>query len=338
MHYPFSGMGKEQNIMPQNFIYRINRTIDYINDHLDNNISIEKLADISHLSKSHFQRVFKSIVGEPANQYIKRLRLEKTLKLLIFNPSFSISEVSERCGYSTCSNFSKLFKQYYGLAPSEIRKYFHYRNIDNFYTEAIKNFSDHIFISKINLDVLYDSQTEIIKSYFGMNRFEELSNLRNVQVLQIPDLRVMYSRYVGPLKVASEIHPTDHRLNIWGMAFDLKQPDDFTSYGIILDRAEFTPPDKCRYDAAFEITPDTVISNEVDVNIRKINGGTYAKFRVEASCDDNTMIWRLLFSQWLAKSSFEIDDRPQFQRHIFKKECNPWDSMVTEFYMPIKSA
>ena len=69
-------------------------------------------------SSFHFHRVFKSLLGETLNQFVKRLRLERALYLMSHAPNRSLTDVALGCGFSSSSDFSRSFKQCYGAAPS----------------------------------------------------------------------------------------------------------------------------------------------------------------------------------------------------------------------------
>ncbi|GEM_PF-2187764 len=59
------------------YIFRINRTFDYIENNIDKPITLEELASVANFSKFHFSRIFQSIIGETPFQFIVRVRLEK---------------------------------------------------------------------------------------------------------------------------------------------------------------------------------------------------------------------------------------------------------------------
>ncbi|GHT57546.1 hypothetical protein AGMMS50239_00040 [Bacteroidia bacterium] len=66
----------------EDYRQRVNIVIEYINNHLDAVIDLEKLAEISNFSKWHFQRMMKAYLGEPVGAYIMRVRVETAAKLL----------------------------------------------------------------------------------------------------------------------------------------------------------------------------------------------------------------------------------------------------------------
>ncbi|HPQ54462.1 MAG TPA: AraC family transcriptional regulator [Spirochaetota bacterium] len=72
-----SGHTNIRNPMKKEYVSRINRVIDYIENHLDEPMTLDILAGVAHFSPYHFHRIFSSMVGEPLYKFIQRLRLEK---------------------------------------------------------------------------------------------------------------------------------------------------------------------------------------------------------------------------------------------------------------------
>ena len=56
---------------------RINKTLDYIEAHLDNQFTLDVLAAVSNFSKFHFHRIFLGVIGETPFQFINRIRLQR---------------------------------------------------------------------------------------------------------------------------------------------------------------------------------------------------------------------------------------------------------------------
>lgn len=99
------------------------RTIDFktiIEAHLFTEISLSEYAQLCNMSLSSFKRKFKSIYQTTPLQYIQQKRLEKSRELLAIS-DLSISDVAYDCGFKSLSHFSKKFKEFYGISPSEFR-------------------------------------------------------------------------------------------------------------------------------------------------------------------------------------------------------------------------
>ena len=87
---------------------------------LHRNISVAELARGVHMSERTFLRHFKKAVGIPPMEYLNLLRLQHGAKLL-YDTSFSISEIAEQCGFCDSSHFSTRFKAHYGIPPKTYR-------------------------------------------------------------------------------------------------------------------------------------------------------------------------------------------------------------------------
>jgi AraC family transcriptional regulator len=89
----------------------------YINEHLDEELTLEILAARMNLSPFHFHRKFHGYFGESLHQHIKRLRLERSAYLLLYGAQ-AVSAVARQSGYKTLSAFSHAFSAHFGVAPT----------------------------------------------------------------------------------------------------------------------------------------------------------------------------------------------------------------------------
>ncbi|WP_284645408.1 helix-turn-helix domain-containing protein [Paenibacillus silviterrae] len=93
----------------------------YIDHHLADEADLEEVAEILGISATYFSHLFKQRTGETFVKYRMRKRLERA-KLLLELPQYRITDVSMEVGYTDPTHFSKLFKKYNGLTPSEYRE------------------------------------------------------------------------------------------------------------------------------------------------------------------------------------------------------------------------
>ena len=100
---------------------RISLIIDFLHENITNKITIKQLSEIACLSEAHLIRLFKEYTGTSPYQYVVNLRLEKA-KELLENHSMTITEIAFYLGYPTLASFTKAFKVYSGISPSEYRK------------------------------------------------------------------------------------------------------------------------------------------------------------------------------------------------------------------------
>lgn len=100
---------------------RIAKTVLYIRKHLNEAIELEKLAEISCLSKEHFIRLFKKELGTTPLQYINQKKIEKA-QLLLITEELAVKEIAFQLAFEDYSYFNRLFKKITGVTPQEYRR------------------------------------------------------------------------------------------------------------------------------------------------------------------------------------------------------------------------
>lgn len=99
----------------------IKKALEYIDDHLDEPMSLDALAQAFHFSPYYFHRMFSIIVGKALAAHIRDRRMMRACVQLA-NTSDSIINISLDCGFSSAQSFSRAFREAYGLPPIEYRK------------------------------------------------------------------------------------------------------------------------------------------------------------------------------------------------------------------------
>src|SRR5947208_7373309 len=108
------------NPTQQTYRQRILRVQLHIQEHLDEDLSLEKLARLAHFSPFHFHRIFKALVGESVHEHVRRLRLEAAA-MLLKTTDRSVTHVAFDAGYETHEAFTRAFRQLFGVSPSQFR-------------------------------------------------------------------------------------------------------------------------------------------------------------------------------------------------------------------------
>ena len=99
----------------------VERIKKYVSLHIDQDISREDIANAVFLNKDYMARVFKHETGVSVAAYVQREKL-KLASALIASTDIPISDIASQIGYSSFSHFSRMFRQYTGMAPMEYRK------------------------------------------------------------------------------------------------------------------------------------------------------------------------------------------------------------------------
>lgn len=101
-------------------IHQLRKVEDYITEHLAEEISIERLAELVELSASHFAHVFKETTGMTPLQFVTRQRVTRAQQL-IRETSRSLIDVGLEVGYSSPSHFAQVFRRVVGVTPTDFR-------------------------------------------------------------------------------------------------------------------------------------------------------------------------------------------------------------------------
>ena len=99
----------------------INKAVNYIYDNFKEDISLDEICEEIGLSKFHFIRKFKDLVGIPPKQFIIELRIKKASELLIAT-KMPLSKIASECGFNSTKNMYYSFEKIYGIGPKEFQK------------------------------------------------------------------------------------------------------------------------------------------------------------------------------------------------------------------------
>ena len=99
------------NLAKNEYVVRVNRAIDHILRNLDERLRLDDVAHVACFSPYHFHRIFRALMGETLNAFIKRVRLERAVYLLSFRDGSSLTDIALACGFSSSSDFSRSFRR-----------------------------------------------------------------------------------------------------------------------------------------------------------------------------------------------------------------------------------
>ena len=98
-------------------IQQIARAVDYLHQNLEKVVSVDELARLVNMSSSAFHKKFKEVMHLPPLQYAKRVKLNKAQACIL--TGMSVSEAGYTVGYNSPAQFSREYKRYFGVTPSE---------------------------------------------------------------------------------------------------------------------------------------------------------------------------------------------------------------------------
>ena len=99
---------------------QLDAVTDYIYAHLDDDLSLDRLTDVSGFSPYHWHRIYRAVRGETAAQTVRRLRLERAATMLAQN-AWPLERIARRAGFTSTDAFSRAFQRAYDRTPGRFR-------------------------------------------------------------------------------------------------------------------------------------------------------------------------------------------------------------------------
>lgn len=105
----------------RNLARQLAETRRYMEEHLDEPLTIPALSRRACLSATTFKEEFRRMYGLPVHTWLRQRRMERAAELL-HTPGLSLETVAQAVGYSSVSQFAATFRRYYGVTPGKYRK------------------------------------------------------------------------------------------------------------------------------------------------------------------------------------------------------------------------
>jgi AraC family transcriptional regulator len=290
----------------QEYARRVNRVMDYVSENLSGDLRLDTLARVANFSPYHFHRIFKSIVGETLNDFIRRVRAERAADHLLHNPTMSITEIALRCGYSSPSAFAREFRQMYEMSASQFRA------------------GEHEPMIRIRRAAGETYQTVVTGRAGSEMVFD-------VDVKRLPERHVAYVRHIGPY---NEIERAFARLMRWAGPRNLLRFPQTLTLAIYHDNPDVTPVTKLRADACVTVPEPTPVSGEVGT--MTVPGGLFAVAHVEIDVTQYSEAWDRLIGEWMPQSGYQPDDRLCYEVYRNNPEEHPAKKHIVDICEPVR--
>lgn len=288
----------------QTYIERIHQVVDYITEHISDEIVLDDLAAVACFSPFHFHRIFTSMTGETPRDFIERLRLEKAANCLCRMPGLSVSEVAQECGYSSISTFSRSFKKYHKVSPSQYLK-------------------KHVYDYHFPDSPLYQFDAPEFKA-----------DISDVEIVSLPAFHLAYVQILNGY--ASGIPKSWQKLLCYGNAHQLITPETLF-IGMPFDNPGVTPRQKCRYRACITISSDIKMSKG-EVKTSDVKAGRYAKYHFHGKPIQLFNVYAFLYGKWLPQSGYIPDEKPLLEIYPPELHANYTEDQYVDYdiMLPIR--
>lgn len=104
-------------------VQKIHNSCTYIQDHCEEPLTLDSVANYVGFSPCYFSRYFKKVTSYNFVEYLMMQRV-KRMQMLLTNNSLSITDAAYQAGFKSISTLNRVFRQYSGCSPSEYRKYY----------------------------------------------------------------------------------------------------------------------------------------------------------------------------------------------------------------------
>lgn len=295
---------------PEDYVARVNRAIDHVVSNLDGDLSLASVARAAHFSPFHFHRVFQAVVGETLGQFVNRLQLERALSLMSHAPGRSLTEVALACGFASSSDFSRRFKQRFGVSPRAF-------DLDAFRKQRRAEFER----AHVGPD--------------GVPRFTALPAGVNpdgfsVTLRDLPPRTVAYVRVLDPFRQFERVTEAYEHLRRWA------EPRGFVDrqwLGYMWEEPEIVAMGDCRYDAAVEVDD---VRPEGRIGRFQFPAMRVAEVRIagDIALEVRALDW--LYGTWLPRSGYEPDDQPAFEAWLGRPFAHGVEHFTIACQLPVR--
>ncbi len=283
-------------------VHGLQRAIEYMEDHLLDDISVEDIARQTHLSPYHFQRTFVILTDITVGEYLRRRRLTKAAQELC-NSNTKIIDLAYKYGYKTPESFTKAFQKQHGLTPREARRGAGLLQSYNRLAIQVKLKGDE----PMNYQLMERDAFKIVGVKKVINCNEDFSQSREI------------GRFWGQVSKDGTVERLAGMMNgqisgLIGATVDYSKESNEIEYWVAVD---------FRGD-----TPEGLYSYEVPA-------AKWAIFEAVGPVDDVVPgAWKKIFSEWLPSNGYEYSWGPSME--VYKSPDPTSPTAKTEIWIPVK--
>ncbi len=287
--------------------------MDYIRENVSGDLRLETIARVANFSAFHFHRLFRAMVGETLNGYIRRFRAQKAADHLIYHPRMSITEIAVSCGYSSPSAFAREFRKMAGMSASQFRA----GGIDSLRVMRKTLYGDGNGFEPTSLT------QAVVKTWSPM--------VFSVTAKRLPELHVAYVRHNGRY---DQIGQAFARLMRWAAPRGLLQSPETKVLAIYHENPDITPEVKLQSDACITVPSDT--RPEADIGVMDVPGGLFAVAHAEIDQTQYGEAWDRLLGEWMPQSGYTPDDRMCYELYLNNPEEHPRKKQILDICEPVR--
>ncbi|KAF2328091.1 AraC family transcriptional regulator [Flavobacterium ginsenosidimutans] len=305
-------MAAKDKEMQADYKNRINRVFEFIDQNLDSDLSLDAVSEIAFFSSFHFHRVFKFVTEQTLHEYVKRRRIEKSASDLL-HKNITAAEIAHKYGFSDNSSYSRAFKKYFGVSPTEFKN----QNPNRF--------------SKIRQLKSKNGQEypDYEKYICAINNLENWIKMNaKIQIKEMPKMNLAYVSSIGPHNLESAYG----KLMQWAAPKGLMN-DQTKMITVYHDSFKVTEANRVRMSAS--ILLDKAVETNGEIGLRAIEAGKFIIGSFEIGLNEFEKSWTGLFF-WMNENGYKKADRDPFEIYCNNFKEHPERKAIVDFCIPIE--
>lgn len=304
------------NAYQKEYIHRINKVMDYIEENLDQELNLKTLAEVANFSAYHFHRIFSAFTGETLNGFVKRKRVEKAASILLNAEHTPINEIAWKCGFSSASVFCRNFRERFGVSAQQFR-------------EIRPQAKSKIRQSDSKNGKSSEYKGDYVCSIKTLNNGDTI--MKNIEIKEMPEMNLVYVRHVGEFHLIGKAY---EKLMKWAGPRGLLNKPDVKTVTVYHDDPNVTEMEKVRQSASLLVDDDKV-KTEGEVGKMKLPGGKYVVGRFEINVMQFEEAWNSV-CLWLAESGYQPADGYPYELYHKEPEDPMKDNFILDICIPVK--
>jgi AraC family transcriptional regulator len=292
---------------------RINKVLLYIDDHLEDDLSLDTLSNVGCYSPFHLHRLFKGVTGETLNNYITRKRIEKIAFSLMHRKQLTIAELSTSFGFSSNASLTRTFTKFYGVSPSRFRKL-----LPEEY-------------SKIGKADSKNGQNEPVFHQYICNINNCIKHMEMNAKTEIKELPAITYGFVTAIGVDALDHAFD-KIVKWSRKQGLTERPNFRLLRVFHDSFKVTGPNKVRMSIATPVEEGMSVSG--DIGRSTTQKGKYIVARFEIEPKDFGLSWEAAFV-WMNEKGYQKAPGDPYEVLNNNYNDHPEKKCIVDFCIPI---
>ena len=272
----------------------------HIEQHFDDELSLDVLSAVAHYAPFHFHRAFSAYVGVSVGQYVQRMRLRRASFRLVSEPQDSVLTIALQAGFDSGEAFARAFRRAFGQSPAAFRR------------------------------------APLWQAWNAAFVFPSFvwSVIMQVDIVQLPATRIAALEHRGPTR---DVPRSVQVFIAWRRRSGVSPVERCSSFGIPYSDPDTTPPADFRFDLCGELGEgEAVAANPEGVVEQAILAGRCARVRHLGLRNRLGETIYPLYHDWLPASGETPRDFPLFFHYVTTKHGPDPEHDITDIYLPLR--